>query len=69
MQKRLNPNFEFGVLCHPEPAVLSGGRRISAVVCIRPVNPYEVRALVPSSSFEATPEEAFDCSAGVCRQE
>ena len=31
-QVRMNSNPEFGVVCHPEPAVLSGGRRISAVV-------------------------------------
>ena len=33
---RLIPNFEFGVVCHPEPAMLSGGRRISAVaLCVQ----------------------------------
>ena len=29
---KINSNSEVGVVCHPEPATLSGGRRISAVV-------------------------------------
>jgi hypothetical protein len=32
MECRLSPDSGVGAVCHPEPAVLSGGRRISAVV-------------------------------------
>ena len=47
-QKRSNPSFQFGVACHPEPAVLSGGRRISAVVFCAQHDSTQAQRLAPN---------------------